>query len=374
MRTRLFSVVHTSLPLWLALQLAPLHAAELNGTVLDLQGRALAGATVAASREPQEVDAQGQIVRRVQRSDALGRYRFESLPAGRYQVSASFTGQGAVSSAAQAVSDDAALGLAPLQLQPAAGTLRGTVRSSQGPLPAQVQMVALRVDGSNATFYGELDAGAYALSLPPGQYLYRAVTAGHSSLHRQVILPGALQNQDLVLWPNRGSDPTLAQELRRRDQADQSVRHRLGEAERNGNPEQRQALLTEMQSIDTDNRSWLQQLMARQGWPSAAQVGLSGVHAAWLLAQHAPEMLKSLLPALELAAARGELHQDSLALSIDRVLTTEGLPQRYGSQFRRDASGALQMFPVEDEAGLDARRAAMGMEPIASYRRRLGAH
>lgn len=50
----------------------------------------------------------------------------------------------------------------------------------------------------------------------------------------------------------------------------------------------------------------------------------------------------------------------------DRMLLAQGKPQRYGSQFLIK-DGVPTLHPTEDRVGLDARRAAMGLAPIADY-------
>jgi hypothetical protein len=45
-----------------------------------------------------------------------------------------------------------------------------------------------------------------------------------------------------------------------------------------------------------------------------------------------------------------------------------GEKQLYGSQLKSDpATGKLELWPVEDEAHVDQRRAAVGLPPLAQY-------
>ena len=48
----------------------------------------------------------------------------------------------------------------------------------------------------------------------------------------------------------------------------------------------------------------------------------------------------------------------------DRIRTFEGRPQRYGTQFDWDEHGRLSPLPLEDPAGVDARRRAIGLGPL----------
>lgn len=116
----------------------------------------------------------------------------------------------------------------------------------------------------------------------------------------------------------------------------------------------------------------LQAVVREQGWPSPARVGRDAVDAAWLVLQHSPDHAwqAELLAVLETRAAAGDLSRSDVALLADRVLLRAGKPQRYGSQFSvRD--GRLIPEPVEDVAGLDARRAAVGLSPMAEYVKQL---
>jgi hypothetical protein len=101
-------------------------------------------------------------------------------------------------------------------------------------------------------------------------------------------------------------------------------------------------------------------------------VGDSAVLAAWLILQHSPfnDWQSEMLPILERFAAAGELPRSDLAVFTDRVLVHQGQPQRYGSQFDL-VNGRLVSARVADLPGLDARRAEVGLPPMAEYVRML---
>jgi hypothetical protein len=48
----------------------------------------------------------------------------------------------------------------------------------------------------------------------------------------------------------------------------------------------------------------------------------------------------------------------------DRIRALEGRPQTFGTQLDWQA-GRLSPLPIEDEAGVDARRAKAGLSPLA---------
>jgi len=98
-------------------------------------------------------------------------------------------------------------------------------------------------------------------------------------------------------------------------------------------------------------------------------VGYKAAGSAWLIAQHGSNaFLKSSLPLMRAAAAIGEITPSKLALSIDRALTNDKLPQLYGSQFQTGSDGKSVAFPIADPQHLEQRRASMGLEPYARYR------
>ncbi len=112
------------------------------------------------------------------------------------------------------------------------------------------------------------------------------------------------------------------------------------------------------------------------GWPGRSRVGADGSAAAWRIAQHAladPPAMRALAPFLAGAVAVGAADPAGWALLQDRIAVCEGRPQIHGSQHDWDDDGRLSPLPIVDPAGVDARRAAVGMEPLAATTARLRA-
>lgn len=158
---------------------------------------------------------------------------------------------------------------------------------------------------------------------------------------------------------------SLRRELLAMEKADQDARNKnlqLPQAERE------RVLHTTIKELDLKHTKRLQQIIRQFGWPSAALVGTDGTAAAFLIVQHSPShaFQKRCLPLVRAAAKRGELRLQDVALLTDRVLTGEGQPQIYGTQFKFE-NGKLVPYPIIDASKVDARRAEMKLPPLAVY-------
>ncbi|WP_245326346.1 DUF6624 domain-containing protein [Hymenobacter wooponensis] len=133
------------------------------------------------------------------------------------------------------------------------------------------------------------------------------------------------------------------------------------------------ALWKEIEATDARNLQRVTKLLDTHGWPRKSEVGNTGTQTVFLVIQHSnlPTMEKY-FPMAKQAAERGDLSKSGFALLQDRMLMWQGKPQIYGSQLKGDANGKMMFHEIEDEAHVDERRAAIGMEPLASYAKRFG--
>jgi len=125
-------------------------------------------------------------------------------------------------------------------------------------------------------------------------------------------------------------------------------------------------------SVETDRAraERLKEIVAEHGWPTSELVGADGASAAWLIAQHADHDVAFQQHALELmreAAADGLADATEVAYLEDRVAVNEGRPQTYGTQIRCEQGGPVPSTPIADEANVEERRAAAGLEPLEDY-------
>jgi ribosomal protein S27E len=122
-----------------------------------------------------------------------------------------------------------------------------------------------------------------------------------------------------------------------------------------------------MREADAENLPWLKAVVAERGWPGRSLAGVDGAHAMWLMVQHATEDLAFMRECLDLltaAVAAGEASATDQAFLLDRVLLHEGEQQVYGTQMTR-RGGQWVADNLRDPDGVDERRAAVGMGPLA---------
>ena len=114
----------------------------------------------------------------------------------------------------------------------------------------------------------------------------------------------------------------------------------------------------------------LREIIDEFGWPTITLVGKDGEDAAWAIAQHSDldkEFQRFALERLREAAEAGHASLGNLAYLEDRVLVGEGKPQVWGTQVGCSEDGPVPATPIVDEAGLDDRRAAAGLDPFEDY-------
>jgi len=123
-----------------------------------------------------------------------------------------------------------------------------------------------------------------------------------------------------------------------------------------------------MAAVHEKNAAELQRIIEENGWPGTAMVGGDGAEAAWLILQHAignPELQRQCLPLLQNAAEAGEIPAYQAASLEDRICAFEGRPQRYGTQFDWDGSGAMNPHPIQDPVRVDSLRESVGLGPLS---------
>lgn len=124
----------------------------------------------------------------------------------------------------------------------------------------------------------------------------------------------------------------------------------------------------EMQAVHDDNAHALERIVADIGWPDANKVGRDAADAAWRILQHAiarPDLQRGMLELLKVEAEAGRIPAWQPAYLEDRIACHEGRPQTWGTQFDWDEEGRMSPLPIADPDRIEARRAAIGLPPLA---------
>jgi len=117
-----------------------------------------------------------------------------------------------------------------------------------------------------------------------------------------------------------------------------------------------------------ENMAKLCQLIKTNGWPTTATVDREGVLAAFHLLKNAGtyELQRDLLPVIIAAIKKDPTQKLEFAGLYDRLRVSAGMKQLFGTQ-AVSIGGFLVLYPIEDEARLDARRAEYGLAPMDQY-------
>ena len=121
--------------------------------------------------------------------------------------------------------------------------------------------------------------------------------------------------------------------------------------------------------LDSRNQQRLDEIVKQYGWPKRSVFGEEASSVAFSIVQHAElDYQKKYFPLIKEAVAQKEARESDLAILQDRILTREGKKQIYGTQVRLNQKTELmELYPIEDEENVDARRAKIGLEPLAQY-------
>lgn len=170
----------------------------------------------------------------------------------------------------------------------------------------------------------------------------------------------------------KASDPDVA-ELFRRAARDQGARESLAPQAQSQfagglSPLAAQLLRglisNEAVAVDRDNQAWLSETVGRRGWFTISRDGAEADSAAWLIVQHGDQdrsFQRRMIAVLEPLADQGETERSRFPYLFDRWAAGAGEPQRFGLQGRCAGAGEWRPHPIEDEAGIDARRRQFGL-------------
>jgi VWFA-related protein len=123
-----------------------------------------------------------------------------------------------------------------------------------------------------------------------------------------------------------------------------------------------------LRKLYQDHTLKLCELLKTNGWPTTALVHEDGVFAAFHILKNAGtyELQRDLLPVIVATIKKDPIQKREFAGLYDRLRVSAGMKQLFGTQ-AVTMSGFLVLYPIEDQAKLDARRAEFGLVPIELY-------
>ncbi|HJW17622.1 MAG TPA: DUF6624 domain-containing protein, partial [Flavisolibacter sp.] len=124
---------------------------------------------------------------------------------------------------------------------------------------------------------------------------------------------------------------------------------------------------------DSINLSIVRSIIDRFGWLSAKETSKKGNEVLFLVIQHADLSTQlHYLPILKSAVSQGKARAKDYAYLQDRINTSQGKFQVYGSQFHGGPSGNMHLYPIMDEPNVNKRRKKVGLAPLETYAKEMG--
>ena len=112
-------------------------------------------------------------------------------------------------------------------------------------------------------------------------------------------------------------------------------------------------------AIDSVHNYRLRKIIEKYGYPTQKIIGKEGMNSLWLLMQHQDYDVDL----QENCLKNCDFEPKDKAFLTDRVLIHKGEKQIYGTQSKR-IDGKLALAPIENEADVNKRRKAVGLNPL----------
>ena len=121
----------------------------------------------------------------------------------------------------------------------------------------------------------------------------------------------------------------------------------------------------EIAAADESHLTAMERIVEPEKWPCISEVGERAAKAAFLITSHHLDTvtLAFYLPQLKQRCLEGEAEWLWYATMYDRLQVLKGLPQRYGTQYRRvEGEEEYELFPLENAVMVDRWRDELGLE------------
>lgn len=164
---------------------------------------------------------------------------------------------------------------------------------------------------------------------------------------------------------NCKDNASVKEKLKGIHEADQQIRAKIKKEMPSGDASKIKQMALKMKVSDKQNQLYISQLLDQCGWPEGLTAEESST--VFLVIDHADlTFMQKYLPVLESQAQAGNVSKSDLATIRDRVQMLTGKKQVYGTQTLKTGK-EVYVWPVDNEAGLDARRKEMGLPSMEEY-------
>lgn len=161
---------------------------------------------------------------------------------------------------------------------------------------------------------------------------------------------------------------SLRKEINQMMLADQQLRYKKVQAK---NDSLLKSINRQIMQADANNQQRAKEIIRQYGWPTMLQIGKDGQNNLWLVVQHADnDVLFQQATLYEMEKWKGttQLNHENYAFLYDRVKCNLNYKQLYGTQVIWAQNGQASGFrPVTEEANVNERRKAMGLQPLQIY-------
>jgi hypothetical protein len=176
----------------------------------------------------------------------------------------------------------------------------------------------------------------------------------------------AALDKELAALPPAKTDAEKILRLKRRDDLGRVVYRQIDFVSlplEEGRPAVMAAEL-EIERQDVINQTELKKILPARGWFLTSEIGADAAVAAAQIVHHATNadmpFVRQVLASMKSLLPTGDVEKFDYAMLTDRVAVVDGVRQTYGTQFICNDFKWI-LYPVDDEAGVEARRKDMGI-------------
>jgi len=120
--------------------------------------------------------------------------------------------------------------------------------------------------------------------------------------------------------------------------------------------------------IDRQNETIVVGVLEKCGPPTREMTGDSAIKAVFLVILHGTRKYQEkYFPLIKSYTEKGRLKRKDLAVLEDKLLKSNALKQKYGTQVSYFAKTGYELYPIGDPDHVDARRAEVGLPPLEDY-------